>query len=244
MTGAAQERAATPAWRRALPVLVVVALVGAVFAFGLNNYLSFEALRQNREALLGWVAENRVSAPLVFLAAYTAAVALSIPGAVWLTLAAGFLFGPWLGGTLATIAATVGATIIFLIARTAAGDVLRRRAGPWVARMADGFDRNALSYMLLLRMVPIFPFWLVNIVPGVLGVRPAIYIVATLVGILPATFVYAGIGSGLGEVFARGETPDLSIVLEPRFLLPLLGLVLLAMIPLAYRRWKGDGVAL
>jgi uncharacterized membrane protein YdjX (TVP38/TMEM64 family) len=244
MTGAAQERAATPAWRRALPVLVLVALVGAVFAFGLNNYLSFEALRQNREALLGWVAENRVSAPLVFLAAYTAAVALSIPGAVWLTLAAGFLFGPWLGGTLATIAATVGATIIFLIARTAAGDVLRRRAGPWVARMADGFDRNALSYMLLLRMVPIFPFWLVNIVPGVLGVRPAIYIVATLVGILPATFVYAGIGSGLGEVFARGETPDLSIVLEPRFLLPLLGLVLLAMIPLAYRRWKGGGVAL
>jgi uncharacterized membrane protein YdjX (TVP38/TMEM64 family) len=230
-----------PPLRRLIPPIVLIGLLLLVFASGLNDYLSLEMLRQNRTVLLDLVARHPFAAPVLITGVYATVVALSIPGAVWLTLAAGFLFGTLGGGLLAVVGASVGATVIFLVARTAAGDILRRRAGPWVARMADGFARNAFSYMLLLRLVPLFPFWLVNIVPALLGVRLSSYVAATLIGILPATFVYAGIGSGLGEVFARGETPDLAILLQLRFLLPLAGLLLLSLMPVAYKRLRGRG---
>jgi uncharacterized membrane protein YdjX (TVP38/TMEM64 family) len=217
---------------------VLVALIALAFAFGLNRYLSFDALARNRALLLAFVDAHPLLAPVIFAAAYAAVVALSIPGASTMTLAAGFLFGTLLGGLITVAAATVGAIIVFLIARTALGDVLRDRAGPRLARMEAGFRENALSYLLVLRLVPLFPFWLVNVAPAVLGVSLGVYAFATFVGIMPATFVFASIGNGLGAVFDQGGKPDLSLLLKPAFILPLVGLGLLALIPVGYKWWK------
>ena len=161
------------------------------------------------------------------------------PGGLVLTVTAGFLFGTLGGGLTAVVGATLGAVAVFLIARTALGEPLRARAGPWLGRMEAGFRENALSYLLVLRLVPIFPFWLVNLVPAFLGVPLATYALGTFLGIMPATFVFASVGSGLGAVFDRGEEPDLGLVFEPRVLLPLLGLAVLALpYPPLYKRWR------
>jgi uncharacterized membrane protein YdjX (TVP38/TMEM64 family) len=227
--------------RRWLPLLAVLAALALVYATGLHRQLSLETLRDQREALQGLVAGHPAAAPLAYVLLYVAATALSLPGAVFLTLAGGFLFGTWLGGLLAVVGATLGAVGIFLIARTALGSALRDRAGPWLRRMEAGFREDAFSYLLVLRLVPLFPFWLVNLVPAVLGVPLPTFAAATLMGIVPATFVYAGAGNGLGAVLDRGGAPDLGLVLEPRILLPLLGLALLALVPVVYRRWRTRG---
>ena len=224
--------------RRLVPLAVLLAAIAAFFALGLHDYLSFEALRQHREELLALVEQHPLVAPLVFMAAYAAVIALSVPGGAILTIAAGFLFGI-LPATLYVVAsATIGATIVFLIARTALGDALRARAGPRIRRMEEGFRQDALSYLLVLRLIPIFPFWLVNIVPAFLGVPLRTYVLGTLVGIIPGSFVYASVGNGLGAVFDAGETPDLGVVFEPAILLPIAGLAVLALLPVVYRRIK------
>lgn len=228
----------SPALRRLWPLAVILAGLAAVWALGLGDRLSFAALERDREHLRGLVDAHPVTAPLLFAVIYAAAVALSVPGAVWLTLAGGFLFGTWLGGTLAVVGATAGATVIFLVARTALAQTLRERAGPAVQRMAKGFDEGAFSYLLILRLVPVFPFWLVNIVPGLLGVGTVSYVAATFLGILPATYVYAGIGHGLGAVFDAGGEPDLRILARPEVIWPILGIVALALVPLVWRRWR------
>jgi uncharacterized membrane protein YdjX (TVP38/TMEM64 family) len=224
--------------RRFLPLAVLLAAIAGVFASGLNQYLSFEALSAHRETLLGFVAENALLAPLTFIAVYTVAIALSIPGGAVLTIAGGFLFGTWLGALYVVIGATLGATGVFTIAKTALGRSLRNRAGPWLQRMEAGFGDNALSYLLVLRLIPIFPFWLVNLVPAFLGVGVGTYVIGTFVGIIPGSLVYASVGNGLGAVFDAGETPDLGIIFEPAILLPILGLALLALLPVGYRRLK------
>jgi uncharacterized membrane protein YdjX (TVP38/TMEM64 family) len=230
-------------WRRLLPLLIVVGLIALAFALDLDERLSFEALRANRAALLALVAERPALTALGFVAIYATAVALSLPGALILTLAGGFLFGTALATVLVVIGATLGACVIFLIARGALGEPLRARAGPWLGRMEAGFRRDALSYLLVLRLIPLFPFWLVNLVPAFLGVPLPTFALATLVGIIPGSLVYASVGAGLGAVFEHGGTPDLEIILEPQILLPLLGLALLALLPVAYRRWRGGGGA-
>jgi uncharacterized membrane protein YdjX (TVP38/TMEM64 family) len=143
-----------------------------------------------------------------------------------------------MGGSLAVIGATIGATLLFLAARTALGDFLRAKAGPSLAAFEAGFRENALSYLLVLRLVPAFPFFLVNLAPAFLGVPLGTYVVGTLLGILPATFVFASIGAGLGAVFDRGEQPDLALVASPAVMLPMLGLAALALIPVAVRQWR------
>jgi uncharacterized membrane protein YdjX (TVP38/TMEM64 family) len=220
-----------------------VGLIALAFALDLDERLSFEALRANRAALLALVAERPALTALGFVAIYATAVALSLPGALILTLAGGFLFGTALATVLVVIGATLGACVIFLIARGALGEPLRARAGPWLGRMEAGFRRDALSYLLVLRLIPLFPFWLVNLVPAFLGVPLPTFALATLVGIIPGSLVYASVGAGLGAVFEHGGTPDLGIILEPQILLPLLGLALLALLPVAYRRWRGGGGA-
>jgi uncharacterized membrane protein YdjX (TVP38/TMEM64 family) len=163
-------------------------------------------------------------------------VAFSLPGGAVMTITGGFLFG-WLGGGLIVIVgATVGATALFLIARTAIGGFLEAKAGPFLLKMEDGFRQNALSYLLVLRLIPIFPFWLVNLVPAFLGVSTTTYITATFFGIIPGTFVYASVGNGLGALFDAGDDPDLGIIFEPQFLAPLLGLAVLAIIPVVYKK--------
>jgi uncharacterized membrane protein YdjX (TVP38/TMEM64 family) len=228
----------TAGWRRWLPLagLVVVAL--AVYASGLHRELSLAGLQHRRETLQVLVATHPLLGPLAFVAVYAVATALSLPGALFLTLAGGFLFGTWLGGLLSVVGATSGAVVLFLIARSSLGAALRGRAGPWLQRLEAGFRRNAFSYLLVLRLVPLFPFWLVNLVPAFLDVPLPIFALATFLGIIPGGLVYAGVGSGLGMVLDRGEQLDLDLILDQQVLLPLLGLAALALVPVIHRHWQ------
>lgn len=221
---------------RLLPLLAVAAAIGAFFLFDLDRYLSFQALKDHREFLLQWTGAHPGMAALMFVTVYCIMVALSLPGAVWATLAGGFVFGTWVAGLYVVIGATFGATAIFLLARYALADFFRAKAGGAVKRMEAGFNENALSYMFVLRLVPLFPFWLVNLVPAFLGVSLRTYVIGTFFGIIPGSLVYASVGSGLGVVFEQGGVPDLGIIFKPEVLLPILGLAALSLIPVVYKR--------
>ncbi|MBX3445984.1 MAG: TVP38/TMEM64 family protein [Parvibaculaceae bacterium] len=225
--------------RRFLPLAVLLAGLGAFFALGLDRYVTLDTLRDNRQALSGWVAENWALAAFVYVVAYIAMVAFSLPGALVATLTGGFLFGTVLGGLLTIMGATIGATAIFLAAKTALGDALRAKAGPSLRRLEQGFGKNAFSYMLVLRLVPLFPFFLVNLAPAFLGVRLRTYVVATFFGIMPGTFVFASLGNGLGAIFDAGREPDLGLIFEPQIIGPILALAALALVPVVYRRVAG-----
>lgn len=229
-----------PALTRYAPLALLGLGLVAFVALGGHRYVSFEALGQHRDTLTAWVAAHRVLAPLLYVGIYAAAIACSLPGGVILTVTGGFLFGTLLGGACALVGASLGATATFLAARTALRDVMRARAGPALQRMEAGFRRDAFSYLLVLRLVPLFPFFLVNLVPALLGVPLRTYVVATVIGIVPGTFVFASVGRGLGAVLDAGGTPDLGIVFTPPVLLPILGLAGLALVPVVYKRLKGE----
>jgi uncharacterized membrane protein YdjX (TVP38/TMEM64 family) len=225
--------------RRLAPLAILLAAIVAFFALGLHRYLSFEALHEHREELLAMVDGHPFLAPLAFVVLYAVVIALSVPGGAVLTIAGGFLFGIVAGSLYVVVAATVGATIVFLIAKTALGDVLRAKAGPRIRRMEEGFREDAFNYLLVLRLIPIFPFWLVNIVPALLGVGVGTYVLGTFLGIIPGSVVFASVGNGLGAVFDAGETPDLGIIFKPAILGPIVGLALLALLPIVYRKYRG-----
>jgi uncharacterized membrane protein YdjX (TVP38/TMEM64 family) len=232
-------------FKRLLPLLILIALLGAAFAFRLDRYLTLDALRDNRVALLDLVARSGIWAGVIYVLAYAGAVALSLPGAVILTLAGGFLFGTAIGATLTVVGATVGATILFLVARSAVGDALRQRAGPFLARMSEGFSRNAFNYLLFLRLVPAFPFWAVNLAPALLGMRLLPYVIATFIGIIPATVIFSAFGASLGAVFDAGGDVNLKDVLSPTLLGALVALGLLSLLPVVIKsraRQQGESV--
>ncbi len=217
--------------RRLVPLGLLVA-AGLAFAIaGGHRYLTFAALADNRDWLCGLVARWGCPAALLYIAAYAGVVALSVPGGAVLTVVGGFLFGTWLGGTFAVIGATLGATGVFVAARAGLGG-LAQRAGPFFGKLETGFRADAFNYLLVLRLVPLFPFWLVNLVPALARISLPTYLGATFLGIIPATFVYAGLGNGLGNVVAQ---PDLGIALRPSVLLPIIALAVLALLPVWYR---------
>lgn len=226
-------------WRRLAPAALLLLGLALFLLFGLERYFSFEMLSQNHAMLAAWVADNRLLAVILFVMAYALAVAFSLPIAIIITPLGGFLFGIWLGAILSVIGATVGSVAVFLAARTAFRDLFHARAGSMLARFEEGFRRDSFSYLLFLRLVPVFPFWLVNIVPALLSMRLWPYTLATLIGIIPAAFVYAGLGAGFGMLFDRGEAPDLAIIFEWHILLPLLGLAVLALLPVLYAHLRG-----
>ena len=236
-----RSRARCPSPGHLIPALVLVAGLAAYFGFGLHHYVTLEALREHHDLLTKWVHGYGLVAGLCFAALYAAAVALSIPGASLMTIAAGLMFGPYLATVLVVFGATIGATLLFLAARYAFCDFLRARAGSAMDKMTHGFNENPLSYMLILRLVPLFPFWLVNLVPAFLGVSLTTFVISTFFGIIPGTFVYALLGDGAGAVLHAGEDLDLAIIFEPRFLAPLIGLGILAVIPVAYKKLKRHG---
>ena len=203
------------------------------------RYLTFSSLAQNRDWLHGLVQRWGILAAIVYITVYAMLVALSVPGGAVLTMAGGFLFGPWLGTLCAVLGATLGATGIFLAARAGLGG-LAHRAGPFIAKLEAGFRADAFNYLLILRLVFIVPFWLVNLVPALVGVKLRTYVVATFIGIIPATFVFASLGSGLANVV---EEPGLAVLLRPSVLGPIAGLVILALIPVGYKRWLGKKAA-
>jgi uncharacterized membrane protein YdjX (TVP38/TMEM64 family) len=223
---------------RYVPLLLILAGLALFFALGLHQQLTFDALARNRDALLAGVERYGALAPVAFGCAYAISTALSLPVGLLLTVAAGFLFGPVLGTVVVVTGATMGATALFLAARTAIGASLRARAGPAIARMARGFEQDAFSYLLVLRLVPLFPFWLINVVPAFTGVSLRTYILATAIGIVPGTIVFVLIGNGIGSVAGAGEPPGIGIFMQPEILAPIAGLVVLALIPVAYKRLR------
>ncbi len=232
------ERGLAGLLRHWLPPLVLVAAIAAFFASGLGRYLTWDAFRDNRQWLLDEIARAGAVAPLLFIAVYAAVAALSVPGGALLTLAGGFLFGTWLGGFYSLIGATIGGSIIFLIARTSFGDPLRRRAGPALRKLEAGFREDGASYLLFLRLVPLFPFWLVNLVPAFFGVSLRVFVLCSFFGMAPGSFVYSSVGAGAGALIEQGRTPDLHIIFQPRVLLPLIALAILALVPVAYKKLR------
>ena len=230
----------TNGFLRRLPIIaiVIVALIGA---FTLRDYLSFETLRENREALLAFRDANYIGTVLVFMGVYIAIVAFSLPGATIATLTGGFLFATFPGALFNIVAATTGATLIFLAAKFGLGDRLAARmeaSEGTVRKLKDGIDENQWSVLFLMRLVPAVPFFVANLVPALVGVPLSRFAITTFLGIIPGGVVYTSVGAGLGEVFERGETPDLGIIFEPHILLPILGLCALAALPIVIKAFR------
>jgi len=221
--------------RRLAPLAVLVIGLVAFFAFDLDRFVTLEALQENRAALGDFVDRNGVLAALAFVVAYAAVVAFSLPIATVLSILGGFFFGTAIGTLCVVVGATAGAVILFLIARSTLGAFLHQRAGPALKRMEDGFRQNEFSYLLILRLIPLFPFFVVNIVPALLGVSLRNYTLATAIGIIPGAFVYVGVGAGAGSVLDSGAVPGLDVFLRLDVLLPMAGLAVLALLPIAYK---------
>jgi uncharacterized membrane protein YdjX (TVP38/TMEM64 family) len=234
-----------PAWRLGLIAMAIAAI--ALLIWALRDAVSFEALRENRAALLAWRDTHYLATALGYMLLYVGVVALSLPGGAVMTMTGGFLFGLLPGTAMAVVAATAGAALIFVAARAGFGAALQRRIASSgsdgvLKRLEAGLKADAFNYLLMIRLVPAFPFWLVNLAPAFLGIGLRTFVAATFLGIIPGTAVYAWIGAGLGEVFARGEQPDLGLLFDPIVLGPILGLAALAVLPVALRRLrKGAG---
>jgi uncharacterized membrane protein YdjX (TVP38/TMEM64 family) len=229
-------------YRRFVPVAFLVCILLALYLAGGQHYVSLSYLAERHAAMQDFVAAHPVSAPAAFALFYALAVAVSLPCASILTIFAGFLFGWLIGGTLVVFAATVGATALFLAARSALGGFLRGRIGARAARLADGFEKDAFSYLLVLRLAPIFPFFIVNVAPAFFRVPLRTYVAATFIGILPGTFAYAYLGTGLDSALdaaaAAGREVELADIVTPELTFAFLLLALVAAIPLAIRKWR------
>lgn len=229
-------------WLRRLPILVILgaALIGA---FALRDELSFETLARHREDLLAFRDANYLWAVLAFVTSYVVIVALSLPGGTVATLTGGFLFGLFPGVLYNVLGAGTGAVLVFLAARSGFGEALARRmegAGGRAARLQASLRENEWSVLFLMRLVPLVPFFIANLIPAFVGTSLQRFAVSTYVGIVPGALVFTSVGSGLGDVFARGDAPDLSIIFSLPILLPLLGLVALAALPMLLRAFKGE----
>ena len=224
--------------RQFIPLLILIIALILFFASGLHHYFTFSELKSHHEALHHWKNQHYLLAAGAYMMVYLIAVAVSIPGATLLTLIGGFLFGHWFGTMYVVISATLGSAIVFIAAKTAFATMLEAKAGPKIHLLKKGFHEDAMSYLLFLRLVPIFPFWLINIVPGLLAIPLRTFLIATFIGIIPGSFVYVWVGSGLNTVFAENETLKLNSIFTPHVLLPILALALLSLMPILYKRLK------
>jgi uncharacterized membrane protein YdjX (TVP38/TMEM64 family) len=224
--------------RRWLPLAILLAGLVTFFALGLNRQLSFETLSRNEAEIREWVAAHRVGAAVAYSVALAVVMAFALPAAALMTAVSGFLFGIWLGAALTVAGATMGGIALFTAARSAFQDVFRLRAGAALPRLEEGFRRDSFSYVLFLRFIPLFPSWLVTIVAALLGMKPGRFVLATLLGSIPGSVVFASIGADFGRLFKNGQTPDLGAIFQAQTLLPLLGLAILSLLPVLYRRWR------
>ena len=231
---------------------VIIALLGAGYFTGLHEYFSLSNLIKHREAMVSFVSDNILLAGLAYVILYLTIVAVSFPGAAALTITSGLVFGGILGGILTVIGATLGAVVIFLIARSSLGDVLEKKAGPFIQKMIAGFQKDQFQYLLTLRLTPIFPFWVVNIVPALLKMRLPSYALATFLGIIPGTMAFAYIGAGLDSVIAAQEDAnpgcadagtcsiDVGALVTKDLLIALAGLAALSVLPFIIKKIRGD----
>ena len=244
--------------KRLWPLFLLLGACGFVLAMGWHRYLTLEQLAARRDGLRAFIAAYPFWSVIAYVALYACIVALSLPGGAVLTIAGGFLFGWFWGGVAAIVAATMGAIVVFLVAKSALGDALAGKAGPWLERLRKGFQENAFNYLLFLRLVPVFPFWLVNLAPGLLGVGLLTYATATFIGIIPGTFAYSIAGRGLDSLVEAQAAAHQSclakmgpngqescpFVLDPKALLTpeliagLVALGLIALVPLLIKRLR------
>lgn len=247
--GVARDNAADAAPRRhagalvrLLPVAVIVTGLAVGYALGLQHYLSLQALAAQHDRLMAFVAANTVVSAFIFFGVYVVAVAFSFPAASILTIIGGFLFGWLLGGALTVVAATIGATALFLAARFAGGNLLKKRAGPWLARFAEGFRQDAFGYLLVLRLAPVFPFFVVNIAPAFFGIPLRSFAAATALGIIPGTFAYAYLGAGLDSVITAaaeaGRAVTVRDIVTPQITAAFLVLAAVAAIPTLVKKLR------
>lgn len=211
-------------------------MVLLAYLANIQQYFSFEMLKQHRERLLEFIKWHPIIASLIYILIYIIVATFSLPGAAFLSITGGFLFG-LLGGTIyVVVGASIGATFLFLLARFVMADTAKEKAGPWLKKMQRGFQKNALNYLLVLRLIPLFPFFVVNLAAAVLGVPLRTYVLATFFGIIPGAFVYVSVGTGLWSIFDRGETFTGKGLLTPEILLALCGLAFLAILPVIYKK--------
>ena len=238
--------------KRWLPLAILVSLVVLVFSMGWHQQLSLSNLIINRTAMHEYVSNNFWVSAIVYTFVYITATALLFPAASLITIAGGLVFGSVLATIFTEIGATVGATLLFLAVRTSFGSFLSERAGPFLKKLSAGFNDNAFSYLLFLRLVPAFPFWLVNVAPAFFNVRANTYIGATALGILPGTFAYALLGEGLDSLILAQDMADpgcalagtckidLSAAITPQIIAAMVGLIVVSILPIAIKKWRNQ----
>lgn len=248
---------------RWLPLLIIAGLMAVVFAMGWHKLLSFKTIGLNYDVMKAFIAKNLVGAVALYILVYIAVVALSLPGGLIMTLTGGLLFGWQIGAPATVIGATIGATIIFLIAKTSFGEGLAAKAGPWIGKLRDGFKENALSYLLFLRLVPAFPFVVVNLAPALLGVPLRTYVIGSFFGMMPGTTAFSIAGAGLGSVVEAQNaaykaclaknpgggdalcpyTIDTGKLVTTELLIAFAALGFVALIPIAVKKWSNRNAA-
>jgi uncharacterized membrane protein YdjX (TVP38/TMEM64 family) len=248
------------ACKRFGPISLIMIGMLVVFAMGWHRALTLENIVGLRDRFHHVLTEHTLRALLIYFVVYVCVAALSLPGGLILTATGGLLFGWLLGGITAVAAATIGATIIFLVARSALGEGLTTRAAPWITKLRAGFENHALSYLLFLRLVPAFPFWFVNIAPAILGLSLRTYVIGTFFGIIPATFAFAAAGAGLDSVIMAAKSEYMSCVAQygaqacklkihasslvtKELMLALLLLGCAALIPVGLKKWRSSHAA-
>jgi uncharacterized membrane protein YdjX (TVP38/TMEM64 family) len=225
---------------RFLPLAIILLGLGLGYVMGWHRFLSLGYLAESRADLGAVIEANHALSLAGFFLVYALATAFSFPAASVLTIVGGLFFGWLVAGTVVAFAATLGATALFLAARSAFGDVLHRKLGDRVARLADGFERDAFGYLLVLRLAPIFPFWVINIAPALFNVPVRTYVAATFLGILPGTFAYAYLGAGLDSVLAAareaGREVSIGDLVTPEITIAFAVLALVAAIPMLIKK--------
>lgn len=214
-------------------VIVIALAIGAFFYLDLGRFLSLAALKDNRDKLLAFTEANYAAAVGLFIVTYIAVTGLSLPGAVILTLAGGFLFGSVFATLFVNLGATTGSTLAFLVARYLLRDAVEQKFGRWIGPFQEGFGRNAFSYLMTLRLIPLFPFFVVNLVSGLTRVNLGTYVAATAIGIIPGSFVYAFAGRQLGTINSLKE------IASPNVIAAFVLLGLLALVPIGYKKFSG-----
>lgn len=220
-----------PSTGKIVIALAIALAIGAFSYFDFGQFLSLTALKENRDGLLAFTEANFAAAVGIFIIAYAIVTGLSLPGAVILTLAGGFLFGAVGATFFVNIGATTGATLAFLTARYLLRDTVEQKFGKWLGPFQEGFAKNAFSYLLTLRLIPLFPFFVVNLVSGLTRVRVGTYVAATALGIIPGSFVYAYAGRQLGTINSLKE------IASPNVIGAFVLLGLLALVPVVYKKY-------
>ncbi len=222
-------------FKKYFPLLVIVGLSITAWLSGLHHYFNLEMFKSHQKFLDLFIAQNIFLSVLIYVTIYIAIVALSIPGATFMTLIGGFLLGQLIGTVAAVLSATIGASILFLSAKLASTDLLSKKAGTLAKTMQKGFQENAFSYLLTLRLIPVFPFVIVNLVAALFQMPLRVFALATLIGIIPGSFIYAGVGVALREVINEPNF-TLSLVLKPKVLIALTGLGVLSLLPILFKK--------